>query len=108
MPISLFNRFGRQGIVEQNLKATEKRDFFVTLRRLAGTHGVLPGSMMITEEIEVSDKIFASGGFADVRTGTYMGHLVAVKSMKIAEQDKLPKIRRVSISIFLSATWDAV
>ena len=52
---------------------------------------------MITEEIKVSDEILASGGFADVRTGTYMGHLVAVKTMRVAKQDDFLKIRKVSI-----------
>ena len=102
------NRFP-QGIAEYNLKTVEKNAFFTTLRRLAGTHGRLPKSMMITEDIEVSDKVSASGGFADIRTGKYMGrHLVAVKTMRVAEQDELSKIRKVRISIFLSATWDAV
>jgi serine/threonine-protein kinase TNNI3K len=54
--------------------------------------------MIITEEIKVSDKILASGGFADVRTGTYMGHLVAVKTMRVPEQDDFLKIRKVSVS----------
>jgi len=53
--------------------------------------------MMITEEIKVSDEIFPSGGYADVRTGTCKGRLVAVKTMRIAEQDDLLKIRKVSV-----------
>ena len=53
--------------------------------------------MMITEDLKVSDKVLASGGFADVRTGTYMGYLVAVKTMRVAEQDSFSKIRKVSI-----------
>ena len=55
--------------------------------------------MTITEDIKVSDKILASGGFADIRTGTYMGHLVAVKTMRVAEQDSFLKIRKVSINV---------
>ena len=61
--------------------------------------------MMITEEIEVSDKILASGGFADTWTGTYVGHLVAVKTLRVAEQDDFLKIRKVSI---FSGTLDEV
>ena len=53
--------------------------------------------MMITDKIEISDKILVSGGFADVRTGTYMGTLVAVKTMRVHEQDGFTKIRKVSI-----------
>ena len=52
---------------------------------------------MITDKIDVSDNILASGGFSDVRTGTYLGALVAVKTMRVAEQDGFMKIRKVSI-----------
>ena len=52
---------------------------------------------MITDKIEVSGNIFASGGFADVRTGTYLGALVAVKTARVNEQDGFMKIRKVSI-----------
>jgi len=102
--LSLFRplRSFRQGIAEYNLKTIEKQAFFVTLRRLAGIHGRLPDSMMITEKIEVEDQILASGGFADVRIGKYMGHLVAVKTMRLAEQDDSLKIRKVSVRCFSS------
>jgi len=53
--------------------------------------------MMIREEITVSDEILATGGFADVRTGTYKGCLVAVKSLRVARQDDVLKIKKVSI-----------
>ena len=92
-----------QGIAEHELKIIEKRAFFVMLRRLAGTHGWLPKSMMITEEIEVSEEIFAFGEFGDTRTGTYMGHLVAVKSMEFTKLKDLSKLIKVGIRIFLSA-----
>ena len=52
--------------------------------------------MILTERIEVSDKIIASGGFADVRTGEFMGGLVAVKTIRVAEKDDILKIRKVS------------
>jgi len=61
---------------------------------------------MITEKIEVGDQILASGGFADVRIGKYMGHLVAVKTMRLAEQYDLLKIRKVSVSIFFLGSPD--
>ena len=86
-----------QGIAEGNLRTTaEKQVFFVTLRRLTGIHGKLPESMVIREEIEVGKQILASGGFADVRSGTCKGHLVAVKTLRVAEIDDLQKIRKVS------------
>jgi len=53
--------------------------------------------MMITQNIDVSEKILANGGFTDVRTGTYKGHLVAVKSIRVSGQDNLEKIRKVSV-----------
>ena len=52
---------------------------------------------MITDEIEVSDNILASGGFADVRTGTHLNALVAVKTMRVGEGDDFMSMRKVSI-----------
>ena len=86
----------RQGIVE--CKPAEKKAFFVTLRRLAERHGKLPERMMITETIEVSDEIFAFGGFGVVREGTYKGERVAVKTAKIPLLKNFDKIRKVSIN----------
>ena len=54
--------------------------------------------MMITEKVEVSDEILARGGFADIRSGKYMEHPVAIKTMKVAENDDLLKIRKVRIN----------
>ena len=64
--------------------------------------------MTIIEEFRVSDKVFASGGVADVRTGMCMGHLVAVKAMRVAERDGFLKIRKVSINGSFSAAWDVI
>ena len=86
-----------QGIAEHNLKAAEKQAFFLALRRLAGIHGRLPESMIITDKIEVSGNILPSGGAADVRTGTYLGAAVAMKAMRVNEQDDFMRIRKVSI-----------
>jgi len=90
-----------QGIAEHKLEAAEKQAFFIVLRRLAAIHGRLPESMMITDEIKVSDEILASGGFADVRTGKYKGCLVAVKTIRVAKQDDFLKIRKVSVDDIL-------
>ena len=99
-------RWFLQGMAEHKLNTAEKQAFFIALRRLAVIHERLPDSVMITENIEVSDNILASGGFADVRIGKYMGHLVAVKTMRVAPLDDVSKIRKVRTHIFLSATWD--
>ena len=72
----------------------------MTLRRLAESHRQLPDSMIITEKIETSDMILASGGFADIRSGMYMGHLVAVKTMRVVMWDNLVKIRKVDTNVF--------
>ena len=58
---------------------------------------------MITEEIQVSDKLLGSGGFADVKIGTYTGHAVAVKIIRVAERDDLLKIRQASVNDTFSA-----
>jgi hypothetical protein len=98
-PASRLRRFKwfRQGIAEHNLKNAEKQAFFVTLRRLAGHHGRLPDSMIVAERIEDEDRILASGGFADIRRGSYMGHFVAVKTLRVSKQDDFLEIRKVSI-----------
>ena len=95
LPRSL--RWFLQGLAEHNLKTAEKQAFFIALRRLVGIHGRLPESMTITEEIAVSGEVLVSGGFADVRTGTYKGHLVAVKTMRVSQEDGFLWIRKVSI-----------
>jgi len=58
--------------------------------------------MMITENIQVEGKVLASGGFADVRRGKYMGYLVAVKTLRVAETDDFAKIRKVRITDIFS------
>ena len=98
-------RWFHQGIAGPGLTTTEELAFSVTLRELAETHGQFPKSMTITK-IKVSDKILPSGGFADVRTGTYKERLVAVKTMRVAKQDDLLKIRKVSVHNVFSANLD--
>ena len=78
------------------------------MRRLAEYHGQLPDSMVIPGRIEVSSEIPASGGFADVRSGKFMGHLVMVKTMRIAKPDDLSKIRKVSIKSTFSTICDGL
>jgi hypothetical protein len=100
-------RWFRQSLAEHNLKTAEKQAFFVTLRRLAAIHGRLPTSMMIAE-VKISNKLLGSGGFADVKTGTYMEHPVAVKIMKVTEQDDLLVIRKASANDTFYSTRDVV
>jgi hypothetical protein len=74
----------------------ERQRFFAALKGLAARHGRLPGSMMITGKVRVEPEVLASGGFADVRRGTYRGHGVAVKALRVALKDDISKIRKVS------------
>ena len=62
--------------------------------------------MKITERIEVEDKILASGGFSDVRRGRYMGHLVAVKTLR--DSVFHDSTMKVIISESFFATWNAI
>ena len=87
------------GDLRVHLKPAEKQIFFVILRRLVERHEVLPNRIVVQEEIEVQDRILASGGFSDVRCGTYMGRLVAVKTARIAPRDDFQRIRKVSINV---------
>ena len=59
--------------------------------------------MMIAEKIEVSDEARASGGFVDVRSGRYMGHLVAVKTTKVPAQHDLLQMRKVGTGAIILA-----
>ena len=54
--------------------------------------------MMITENMEISEKIVAPGKYGDVRTGTYMGGLVAVKTARVVAWDNFKKIKKVSFN----------
>ena len=53
--------------------------------------------MVLSGEVEVSDVLLSSSGFADVRSGTYKGRLVAVKTVRVAVKDDFLRIRKVSI-----------
>jgi len=52
--------------------------------------------MIITKKVRVANEILASGGFSDIRSGSYMGHRVAVKALRVAVKDDVVKIRNVS------------
>jgi len=52
---------------------------------------------MITEEVRVSDEILPSGGYSEVRTGTYEGCPVTVKTIRAGKQDDFREIRKVSV-----------
>ena len=91
-----------QSITRHTLTFAEKQGVICGLVDLTFRTGRLQKSMVMTEKIEVSDEILPSGGFTDTKIGTYKGHLVAVKTLRVTEQDKLSDIRWVSVNDLLS------
>ena len=79
----------------------EERALLITLRTLSERHGLLPYRVRMKGGIEVSDEILGSGGFGDVKSGTYQGRPVAVKIMRISAKDNFPRIRKVSVDVGL-------
>jgi len=67
------------------------------LRKLAGRHGLLPSRMRIAGNIEVSDELLASSGSVDLKTGTYRGRPVAVKTLRVTARDDFVKISKVRV-----------
>ena len=49
--------------------------------------------------IKVSGEIFASNGFGDVRSGTYMRDRVTVNIARVTARDNLRQIRKASINV---------
>ena len=71
---------------------------FSMLRKLAGKTGQLPVNYLVSEDADyqVEATILASGGFADVRKGKLGKRAVAVKTIRIAQDVDIFKIRKVS------------
>jgi len=69
---------------------------FSILRKLAGNTGQLPDSYLVSgdADYQVEERIFACGGFADVRKGTLAKKPVAVKTIRIAQDRDISKIRK--------------
>ena len=65
------------------------------LRELSNRTGHLPESYLLSDKFDISGKVVASGGFADVRKGMFKGKNVAVKTLKVLPTDDKAKIRRV-------------
>lgn len=72
-----------------------EKTFLLKLITLAGRYGRLPASFAVVDKAEVSEKIFASGGFADVRTGVYGGRPVAVRTLRVLLWSDMNKVRNV-------------
>ena len=71
------------------------------LRKLVGNTGLLPESYLVSKGpgFQVEETIFACGGFADVRRGKLDDKVVAVKTIRVAEDSNFPAIRKVGTLI---------
>ena len=65
------------------------------LRELCGRVGHLPISYLLSHKFDLSGVPHASGGFSDVRKGTFKGKDVAVESLRVSELDDKIRIRKV-------------
>lgn len=67
------------------------------LRKLAGNTGRLPDSYLVGEDTDyqVEERHFACGGFADIRRGKLAKKVVAVKTIRMAQDSDMSKIRKV-------------
>lgn len=74
-----------------------KRRYTRTLRKLYGVCGILPTSYMLPEGgVEIVGQLpRSSGGFADVWIGKYGDIDVAVKVLRLSENDDIDKIKKV-------------
>jgi hypothetical protein len=70
---------------------------FKLMRKLAGASRQVPKSYLVGTftRCKVEKRIFASGGFADVRKGRMMGMDVAVKTIRISLEDDIGPIHEV-------------
>ena len=72
-----------------------KNRCFKILRKVAGTHGILPDSYYLVG-VTLNDTIpYASGGFADIWKGLSAGQMVSVKAFRTQTVANLAKIKRV-------------
>jgi len=67
------------------------------LRKLAGNAGRVPDSYLVSKgaDYQVEKRIFACGGFADIRKGKLSKKVVAVKTIRTAQDSDMSKIRKV-------------
>ena len=64
--------------------------------------------MVITDDIEVADTVLTSTEYGIVETGTYMGRLVATKTLTGVAKYDLSKLRKASVNNISSAAWDVI
>ena len=77
------------------------------LRRLAGNTRQLPDNYSVSKgaNFRVEENIFACGKFSDVRKGIMVGKAVAVKTIRMAQDKNLTKIRKVGTLIDIQSRF---
>ena len=67
------------------------------LHELAGNVGQLPDSYVVSKgaNYQVEKRVFACGAFADIRRGKFAERAVAVKTIRMAQNSDVSKIRKV-------------
>ena len=94
-----YTSFGYQALGCGDLHSKLAGRAFCMLRKLAGNTGRLPDSYLVSEndDYQVEEPIFACGGFADVRKGKLAEKVVAVKTIRIAQDSNMSRIRKVGV-----------
>jgi hypothetical protein len=78
----------------------QREKYSAVLRKLCGHAAILPTSHTLTDGLKKSGEIpKAGGGFAEVWQGTYKGHTVAIKALRMYDTDELLKVKKVSLAV---------
>lgn len=64
-----------------------RRRYILLLAKTCKACGIIPSSYLLQEESIRVGRVFYHGGFADVRDGEYSGRPVAIKYLRIKEED---------------------
>ena len=64
-----------------------RRRGILLLAKTCKACGIIPSSYLLQEESIHVGRVFYHGGFADVRDGEYLGCPVAIKYLRIKEED---------------------
>ena len=101
-PISPKGAFvGHQALKGERLQGKVAHQGFILLRKLSAHTGKLPDCYLVEKGpgFQVEKPIFAAGGFADVRRGKLAGKKVAIKTIRMAQDQDLLNVRKVGTII---------
>jgi len=98
---------GRQALKSGRVQKKLAHHAFIVLRKLAGKNGRLPNNYLVHKDADyqVEERIFACGGFADVRKGVLAKNLVAVKTIRVAQDSDMSRIRKVGIIVNIQSKF---